>query len=125
MRPQAADLAELQHEAERRPLARWPVHYDTQPPGMILLPHLGCCRTIIRLLQLRSAARLATGDMDGAVLDLRLGFRLADSLRTEPLLISQLVRIADYEDLCQALREGFARHQFSDGDGCRSRLTIG
>lgn len=115
LRPLGADLAELEQVAQHRPLARWPVHYDTEPPGAILLPHLGYCRNIVRTLQLRASARFATGDANGGLSDLRLGMRLADSVKDEPILISHLVRIVDYQDLLELLKEGLARREFSDG----------
>jgi hypothetical protein len=43
-----------------------------------------------------------------------LGFRLANSIRTEPFFICYLVRIACCDVLLQPLREGLQRHQLSD-----------
>ncbi len=125
LRPLGADLAELEWEADRRPLARWPVHYDTDPQVAILLPHLGYSRGIVRTLQLRAAARLANGDTAEALSDMRLGFRLADSFRDEPLWISQVVRIEAYKDLLQAVREGLARHQFTDSQLAELQEKLG
>src|SRR5580765_3186780 len=46
------DLAELEQEAARRPLARWGVFYETNAPWSILLPHLAMGKRIVSLLQL-------------------------------------------------------------------------
>ena len=108
------DLTEIRREASRRPLARWPVHYDLDSPWNTLLPHLGNAKRITMLLQVRAAARLAANQTDNGLADIELGLRLADSLGREPFLISQLVRIACYDILHQPLKEGLARHQFSD-----------
>jgi hypothetical protein len=109
-----ADLGELQREAARRPLARWPIRYDDEMPYAILLPHLARIKGSAQMLHLRAAARFAAGDTAGGLADLELGMRLAESLRDEPLLISQLVRIACHALLVQPLKEGLARHLFTD-----------
>ncbi len=108
------DLTELRREANRRPMTRWPIQYDLNSPWGILLPHLAKAKQITMLLQVRSAARLAAGQTADGLADIELGFRLADSFGSEPFLISQLVRIACYEIILQPLKEGQARHQFSD-----------
>jgi hypothetical protein len=114
MRYLEADLAELQGEAMKRPLARWPVHYDTDFVAGILLPHLGDIRRINQTLQVRSAARLAAGEVAGGLADIQLGLRLADSAASDPFLISLLVQEFAVEDILQPVREGIARHQFSE-----------
>lgn len=115
LRPLEPDVAELQEEAARRPLARWPIYYDTNAPWGILLPHLAHGKRITSLLQLRSAARLAAGDAQGGLADIELGLRLTESFRDEPFLISQLVRSVCHEILLQPVKEGLARHQLSAG----------
>ena len=118
------DLAELQREAERRPLSRWAIYYETNAPWGILLPHLARGKGIVALLQLRSAARLAAGDTAGAVADVDLGFRIAESYRDEPFLISHLVRNACCQLLLQPLKEGLVRHQFSDAQLLELQKTV-
>ncbi len=108
------DLAELQGEAAKRPLTRWPVQYEAAFKSGILLPHLADIRCINRTLQLRSSARLADGDVAGGMADIQLGLRLANSVADEPFLITLLVRAFAFEDIFQPLREGIARHQFSE-----------
>ena len=108
------DLAELQAEAARRPLGRWPLHYDDDFLAGILLPQLGDIRRINKTLEVRAAARLAAGDVEGGLADVHLGLRLADSVATEPFVISLLVREFAVEDMLQPVQEGIARHQFSD-----------
>ncbi len=114
LRPLEEDLGELAKEAARRPLARWPIYYNTNDPAGILLPHLARSKSIVALLQLRASASLAAGKTEEGLADLRLGFRMAETFRDEPFWISQLVRNACYGLLFQPLKEGLARHQFSD-----------
>lgn len=108
------DLAELQGEAARRPLGRWPLHYDTDFLAGILLPQLGDIRRINKTLEVRAVARLTAGDVEGGLADVHLGLRLADSAASEPFVISLLVREFAVEDILQPVREGIARHQFSE-----------
>lgn len=46
--------------------------------------------------------------------DLKLGFRISDSIREEPLLIDHLVRIAALGINLQTVREGLVRHAWTD-----------
>jgi len=108
------ELAELRQAAATRPLDRWPLDYGTDSPWEIPFPHLARVKQICLLLQLRATAGLAAGDAAGACSDLQLGFRLAQSLRAEPFLISQVVRAVCCHLLLEPLAEGLERHQFSD-----------
>ena len=108
------DLAELKREAARRPLDRWAVHYDADSPLEVLLPHLGNVRGICFLLALRETALLAVGDPASALSDFQLGARLAESVRSEPLMISQMVRFACWEALLPPLQAGLRSHRLSD-----------
>lgn len=107
-------LNELKTCSKQRPLSRWSIFYDTNDPPGILLPHLARVRQFVQLLQLHAAANLAAGQSAQAMQDLGLGFRFAESVRNEPFLISQLVRIAALQILVQPVKEGLARRQFSD-----------
>ena len=78
------------------------------------------CRTTrssnapVQVLQLRASAELALGDTDPAAEDIQFMFRLTDAIRNEPLLIGQLVRLAELNIALQPLAEGLARHQWSE-----------
>ncbi len=63
-------------------------------PSDILLPHLARLKRCGQVLQLRAIAELQNGQSEKALDDVKLMLRLADSIRTEPFLISHLVRIA-------------------------------
>ncbi len=108
------NLTEIRREAARRPLARWPIHYDLEQPWITLLPHLANAKRITMLLQIRAAAQLAASQTGEGLADIELGFRLADAFGAEPFVISQLVRMACYDIILQPLKEGLARHQFSE-----------
>ena len=109
-----ADFEQLQEAARTRPLSRFPIEYTYEHPFGILLPHLATVKKLCSVLGLRAVARLDAGNIDGAFSDLKLGLRLSDSIRDEPLLIDDLVRIASLMIDLQTLREGLARHSWSD-----------
>jgi hypothetical protein len=100
-------------EASRLPQSRFPLNYDSESPSAILLPHLAALKRCSLALQLRSLAELQNGRPDKALADVRLGLQLTDKIRTEPFLISHLVRIAILQIMLQPLWEGLAEHRWS------------
>lgn len=110
----APDLQELRDAAATRALSRFPIEYSLEPSSSILLPHLACVKGITSVCELRAVAELETHRTSDAFADLQLAFRLSDSIRDEPILIDHLVRIATLNIAVQGIREGIARHAWSD-----------
>ena len=100
--------------ASRLPHSRYPINYDSESPFMIHLPHLAPLKSCAQVLQLRSLAELQDGQPDKALDDVRLALQLADKVRTEPLLISHLVRAAMVQLMLQPIWEGLAQQKWSD-----------
>ena len=96
------------------PDSRFPVIYATEDPAEIMLPHLAVVKRYAQVLQLRAVAELQNGQSDKALADVKLMLRLTDSVRTEPFLISHLVRIAALNIALQPVWEGLAQHQWSN-----------
>jgi hypothetical protein len=101
-------------QASKLPYSRFPLNYESQPPAAILLPHLAALKHCSQILQLRAIAELQNGQSDEALADVKLMLRLTDSVRTEPILISHLVRIAILQMTLQPVWEGLAEHKWSD-----------
>lgn len=101
-------------QAAQLPDSRFPLNYNLDPPGGILLPHLAVLKSVVRVLELRSIAELQSGQSDKALADIKLSFRLTESIRTEPFLISHLVRIALTAIALQPIYEGLAENKWSD-----------
>jgi hypothetical protein len=83
---------------EARPLAetgegRFPLTYAFNPLDT-LLPDIQNAREIARLMQIDTAERAYTGDLDGALESCRAALGVARAIGDEPILISQLVRTA-------------------------------
>jgi hypothetical protein len=106
-----AVFAEL-HEAAKRPHAAFPIHYDESFYAM--LPHLAVLKSVSNLVRLRTLALLAENRPEEALADIQLNLRLAESIKTEPLLISQLVRIAIVQITADSVWEGLSARRWND-----------
>jgi len=105
---------ELLIAAAARPRARFWANYDA---GIAcLLPHLSRMKSCARYLALHADAALKAGDRETALEDLKLSFRLIGAIRDEPILISQLVRIAMLQIALQPVWEGLADRQWTAAD---------
>jgi hypothetical protein len=100
--------------AAARPQARFWVNYDAGFAS--LLPHLARLKACAQYLALHADAALKAGDRDTALQDVNLLFRLIEASRSEPTLISHLVRIAMAQIALQPIWEGLADRQWSDAD---------
>ena len=105
-----AALAELR-EASKRPHAIFPIHYDESISALV--PHLGVLKSLVTVLQLHALAALDANRPEEALDDVRVSLRLSDGLKSEPLLISQLVRIAMLRLSVDTVWEGIATGRWS------------
>ncbi len=117
-----ATLAEFAAAAPR-PRNRYPTHYEDGFNA--LLPNLAALKSTVQICKLRAVARLAAGDSAGAAADTLLAFRLGESMREEPLLISQLVRFACDSIAMHALWEGMAVHRWDDAQLAAFQKLLG
>ena len=108
------EIKQLREAAAERPYARFPVQYDYEPPWGILLPHLARVKGLNTLVHVRAIAELEAGRPAEAFDDLKLGFRLSDSIHDEPILIDHLVRLAMLGSNLQVVREGLIRKAWAE-----------
>jgi hypothetical protein len=101
-------------QASQLPYSRFPLDYDIEDPAEILLPHLAILKPCSLALQLRAIAELQNGQSGKALDDVKLALYLAGSVRTEPFIITHLVRIAILRITLQPIYEGLAEHKWSD-----------
>ena len=107
-----SELAEM-HAAAARPHTRFNTKI-AEDGVSTLLPHLAAVKALVAAASLRSVAALAAGRSNEAFADAKLAFRLADSLKDEPLVISHLVRLAAHTIALRAAWEGLADHRWAD-----------
>jgi len=98
--------------AGMRPSARFPIRYEDGFNA--LLPHLARMKSLTQFLRLRATAELEAGLTNEAAANVELSLRLVDLVRGEPLLISQLVRIAQLNLTLNPLWEGLADHRWTE-----------
>ena len=79
-------------EAAKRPGHYFPIAYENGPDTG--LPHLAKFKGVAQLLQYSALAKLDRGDVDGAMGDIRLQFRVFRASDAGLFMISQLVHIA-------------------------------
>ncbi len=108
------ELTELRAATVSRPLANYPIEYEFEPSWAILLPHLANLKGLTQLTHVRATAALEAGRPAEALADLKVGFRISDSIRDEPILIDHLVRVACLAIDLQTLREGLLRHAWNE-----------
>jgi hypothetical protein len=108
------DPIEELRQASLLPYSRFPLTYDAENPEEIYLPHLARLKRCSTFLQFRSIAELQNAESQKSLEDIKLSLRLAAVIRSEPFLISHLVRVAMAETALQPVYEGLAHHQWSD-----------
>jgi hypothetical protein len=117
-----AELGEVR-AALQRPHANFKIHMEE---GFnVLLPELSVMKSFAGAFQLKAVAELAAGRTAAAFADTRAAFAISDALRTEPLLIAGLVRIASLEIGLQPLWEGLARHQWTADQAAQFQAQLG
>ena len=97
----AEALIEVEN-ASLRPRCRFDLDYSKG--AAILMPHCSELRNLSRIICGRARLQADDGDMAGAWRSVLLSLRLANALETEPILISQLVRMAQLKFGTDALR---------------------
>jgi hypothetical protein len=113
LEPDQAVFAELR-AASTRPFSRYAVNYNLDNVWGILLPHLSRAKQLCQRLKLQACAELALGQSGPALEDVKLSLALADSFKTEPFLISILVRAACFQITLHPIWEGLAEHRWTD-----------
>jgi hypothetical protein len=97
------DLAEVRHHLLGRGVPRWEMHLErvTEAPIPNLLGHID----LQKLLITDALAKTSDGDRERALQDLEASWTLMQSLSDAPILISQLITLADARLLVGALRQ--------------------
>jgi hypothetical protein len=99
-------------EASRLPKCRFPIHYEDNSAA--LLPHLSPLRTLSCIYAVRAIAELNEGQTSNVFDDVMTVLRLQDKLKEEPLLMSQMVRMAMVDVIIQPVWEGLVAHRWND-----------
>jgi hypothetical protein len=106
----AAELEEIR-AATQRPHAAFKIHVEESINA--LFPELAVMKNFAGAFQTKALAQLAAGHPDAAFADLQATLAMGEAVRSEPILIAGLVRIACLEMAVPPLYEGLARGQWS------------
>lgn len=90
--PEMAQLFAILREASQKPGYNNNLKYEDGPS--MLLPNLDAVRQTIRFLSIKAELAAQNGNTEEAWATLLEGLKLVDLLKQEPILITQLVRIA-------------------------------
>ncbi|MGH7940202.1 MAG: hypothetical protein ACREFR_03920 [Limisphaerales bacterium] len=103
-------------KAGQRPDSWLPLDYDQgkDVTSAELLPWLAFFKRTTEVLELRSVAELQNGESEKALGDVELMFRLNNSIRNQPFLVTHLVRIAIFNITMQPVWEGLAQHRWTN-----------
>lgn len=100
--------------AATRPECRFGIRYEDNMDA--LLPHLATLKAAATLLRIRAIARLETGERSAAADDVLLILRLGDAAGSDPILISQLVRIAIHSIAASTVWQGWQMDRWKSED---------
>ena len=112
--------------ASLRPQARMPLNYDNGFEDVgTLMPGLATAKRWAQFLHLRAIAELQDNQSAAALEEVKLLLRLTDTLRSQPFLISHLVRIAMQAITLQPIYEGLAQHRWNDAQLADLKAALG
>jgi hypothetical protein len=100
--------------AVQRPCSRFNIDYHRQNPREIPLPHLTRLKWVCKVASLKACAELDAGRPEMALQEIQLIFRIIDAFKSEPFLISYLVRAACVPIAVQPIWEGLAARAWKD-----------
>ncbi len=109
-----AEALRLLHEAASRPASRYPLDFSNGV--QMLLPHLAKLRASVRLLRIEALVAAEDGDTGRALSAIQAALAAADSVRQEPVLVSQLLRIACHQITADAINRMLNTAAFSDAE---------
>ncbi|MDZ7615658.1 MAG: hypothetical protein U1E05_01560 [Patescibacteria group bacterium] len=105
-----------------KPGCRYELDYS-QGAGM-LLPHLAHLRSLSRILCATARVQAADGDHTGAWRTVVTALRFADAVKEEPILVSQLVRLAQFKMAIAALQAVAAQAVPSDSQAAEMAALL-
>lgn len=116
-------IADWLHEAGAESgSVRYPV--DFRAGISTLLPHAQQVRAAARFLDLEASVRMHRGDHAAATQSLICQLRVGESLRDEPIIVSQLVRIAVFGVFTERLKEYLAWGQATDEELAQLQAAV-
>ena len=117
-----AELAELR-SAATRPRTQFNTHV-TEDGVSTYIPYLHPLKSAGEVVRLLAVAELSIGKSQAAFADVNLMFRLADSPKDDPLLLSHIVRLALHTLALRTVWEGLADHRWSEAQLAHWQMSL-
>jgi len=116
-------IADALHEAGAESgSVRYPA--DFRNGVATLLPHVQQVRAAVRFLDLEASMRMHRGGHAGATQSLICQVRTGESLRDEPIIVSQLVRLAVFSVFVERLKDYLAWGQATDEELAQLQAAV-
>ena len=113
---------EQMRAALRRPRFRFPINFEAGPAA--LLPHLAMLRTEAQNFHIVALVATERGDKRAAIAALGDGARIGQLLADEPLLLSQLVRVACFVNVLEGTEQLLSRQTLAAEELEKLRLFL-
>ncbi len=117
-----AELKEIE-KALDRPHSQFPLHYEDNVSA--ILPHIGELKRLARLFTFRALASLDGKEPAAALADILTALRLADTIKNEPTLVSQLYREGMVNLALQPIWEGLAGRVWTEEQIRKLQMQLG
>jgi len=115
-------LIPLLEQAASKPECQFAVNW--QDGASALFPHFAHMRRMAKLLEANALLEARDGNMDEAVRSVELSFKVSRSLKDDPSIIGQLVRIAIIKISSQSLREILQYGNISEAQAKQLNSTL-
>lgn len=106
--------AELRQVRQGLELPEVDFNYRQGLPSGTLMPKIVVLKQLTGAYRIGALAHLAENQPSAALDLIRDALRLSDTLKKQPVLITELVRLAMLDHVLQPVWEGLARHQWND-----------
>lgn len=110
----------LAEKASTHPKCRFPAKWKDWNAE---LPHYHKLRNLVRLISINSLLEARAGKIDEAMRSVELGFKVGESIKDDPLIISQLVRFACLSMTSRSLQE-FLRYNDLNESQAKRLFTV-
>lgn len=115
-------IFELCKMASAKPAMNFNINYEGDTS--LLFPHMSSMRGIIRLICLKAEMELLEGQRDMAWETILIGLKLSSHLKTEPLLISQVIYFASNNFCFDFLSHNLPRYGISNEQAAKLILEL-
>lgn len=117
-----SNILDLISKATKLPKCQFPVKWEDGAAAMF--PHYATLREVARLESAAALTHARHGDMDAATDAINTGLKASASIKDEPALIAQLVRVAMINISLRSLQDSIASGSFTESQARQLESTL-